>query len=201
MKQLARRAYDLLEKRSMKKESIKNQSGFTIIELVVVIILLGILAATALPRFMDVTDEAHDSVVTGVSGGLQTGMSLYHAQWVAEGQPAASVQMTDFGSLRTTPEGYPYGTVDNSGTVDDVVNDADCSAIFTNVLQSGAPSISAVADAAGVVGAATDFAAHEDSDDCLYYYTAASSATGAVVPTLSYDSETGQVTQSTATLP
>ena len=66
---------------------MKHQSGFTIIELVVVIILLGIMAATALPRFMDVTDEAHDSVVQGVYGGLQSGISLYHAQWVAEGQP------------------------------------------------------------------------------------------------------------------
>lgn len=198
---MAGRAYDLLENQSMQKQSMQKQSGFTIIELVVVIILLGILAATALPRFMDVTDEAHDSVVLGVYGGMQTGMSLYHAQWVAEGQPAASVQLADFGNLRTTPEGYPYGTVDNSATDDDVVNDADCSAIFTNVLQSGAPSISAVANAAGVAGAATDFTTHENSDDCLFYYTAANSAVGAVVATLSYDSETGQITQATATLP
>jgi len=185
----------------MKNQSMKNQAGFTIIELVVVIILLGILAATALPRFMDVTDEAHDSVVTGVYGGLQTGMSLYHAQWVAEGQPVGSSPLTDFGSLRTTPEGYPYGTVDNSGTDDDVVNDADCAAVFTNVLQAGSPSISSVADAAGVVGATTDFATHENTDDCLYYYTAASSASAAVVATLSYDTETGGITQATATLP
>ena len=58
--------------------------GFTIVELVVVIILLGILAATALPRFMDVNDEAHQAVVEGVSGSLQTGISLYRAQWIAE---------------------------------------------------------------------------------------------------------------------
>ena len=41
----------------------KRQDGFTIIELVVVILLLGILAATALPRFLDVTDEAHAAAV------------------------------------------------------------------------------------------------------------------------------------------
>ncbi len=180
---------------------MKNQSGFTIIELVVVIILLGIMAATALPRFMDVTDEAHNSVVEGVYGGLQSGMSLYHAQWVAEGQPDPSTQLTDFGSLRTTPEGYPYGTVDNSATADDVVNDADCAAIFTNVLQAGAPSIAAVANLAGVVGSTTDFTTHENSDDCLYYYTAETSSAGATVATLSYDSETGQITQATAALP
>lgn len=180
---------------------MKNQSGFTIIELVVVIILLGIMAATALPRFMDVTDEAHNSVVEGVYGGLQSSVSLYHAQWVAEGQPDASVQLTDFGSLRTTPEGYPYGLVDNSGTDDDVVNDVDCAAVFTNVLQAGSPSITSVANVAGVVDETSDFATHENSDDCLFYYTAETSASGSTIPTLSYDSETGQVTQATATLP
>ena len=178
-----------------------NQTGFTIIELVVVIILLGIMAATALPRFMDVTDEAHDSVVSGVAGGLQSGMALYHAQWVAEGQPAEGTQITEFGSLRTTAEGYPYGTVDNSATDDDVVNDADCVAVFTNVLQAGAPSITAVANLAGVTGNTSDFATHENSDDCLFYYTAESSVAGAVVDTLSYDSESGSITQGTATLP
>ena len=180
---------------------MKHQSGFTIIELVVVIILLGIMAATALPRFMDVTDEAHDSVVIGVLGGMQSGMALYRAQWVAEGQPAPSTQIADFGNLRVTPEGYPYGIVDNSATVDDVVNDADCAAIFSNVLQAGAPSISAVDAVGNVVGVTTDFATHENGDDCLYYYTAETSISGATVDTLAYDSETGQITQSTALLP
>jgi prepilin-type N-terminal cleavage/methylation domain-containing protein len=180
---------------------MKNQSGFTIIELVVVIILLGIMAATALPRFMDVTDEAHDSVVEGVYGGLQSGISLYHAQWVAEGQPDEGTQIVDFGNLRANAEGFPYGTVDNSATDDDVVNDADCAAIFTNVLQFGAPSIESVASAAAVNTSTSDFATHEDSDDCLFYYTAETAATGATVATLSYDTETGQVTQSTVAIP
>ncbi len=180
---------------------MRNQQGFTIIELVVVIILLGIMAATALPRFMDVTDEAHDSVVSGVLGGMQSGMALYRAQWIAEGQPAASTAITEFGGLRVTPEGYPYGTVDNSATDDDVVNDADCAAVFSNILQAGAPSITAVANAAAVAGTGTDFATHENSDDCLYYYLAEGNTSGDTVDTLSYDSETGIVTQSTAALP
>src|SRR4051812_18650412 len=88
----------------------RRESGFTIIELVVVIILLGILAATALPRFMNVDDEAHLSVVQGVHGGMQTSVSLYHAQWVAQSQPAANTQIPEFNNLRTNANGFPYGT-------------------------------------------------------------------------------------------
>ena len=62
-------------------KQVKKQKGFTIIELVVVILLLGILTATALPRFMDVTDEAHDAVVTGVLSGLQTSSGLFREKW------------------------------------------------------------------------------------------------------------------------
>ena len=180
---------------------MRVQAGFTIIELVVVIILLGIMAATALPRFMDVTDEAHAAVVDGVMGGMQSGMALYHGQWVAEGQPAESTQIIDYGSLRTNAEGYPYGTTDQTANGHDVFASADCAAIFSNVLQAGAPSIGSVANLAAVVGSATDFTTHVNVDDCTYYYTALSSASGATVPRLDYDSETGEMSLSTQVLP
>ncbi len=174
---------------------MRKQSGFTIIELVVVIILLGIMAATALPRFMDVTDDAHGAVVDGVQGGLQSGTALFHAQWVAQGQPAANTQFTDYNSLRNNVEGYPYGTVDNTSNGEDVDTDADCAAVFTNVLQAGAPTVSSV-------NYNSDFWADESpTDDCLYYYTGRLSTTGDNVRTLAYDSETGAITQSTANLP
>ena len=62
-----------------------RQQGFTFIELVIVIILLGLLAAAALPRFLDVTEEAEIASLEGVAGGFSTAVTIAHAQWFAEG--------------------------------------------------------------------------------------------------------------------
>lgn len=67
---------------------LSNQKGFTLIELVLVITILGILAIAALPAFIDVTSDAATSARDGVVGSVREGIDLQYAQSLVDGAAA-----------------------------------------------------------------------------------------------------------------
>jgi len=63
----------------------QRQKGFTLIELVVVIIILGILAATAMPRFLNIQAEARTSSLQAAFGAVRAAAAISHSGYLAQG--------------------------------------------------------------------------------------------------------------------
>lgn len=92
---------------------MKNlQRGFTLIELVMVIVILGVLSAVAIPRFVDLTGDARTAAAQGVAGALSSGSAINYSLFVARGARGVGVQaVTNCNEAQLTLQGgtYPQG--------------------------------------------------------------------------------------------
>lgn len=156
---------------NMKTTNMKQQKGFTLIELIIVIIILGILAVTAAPKFLDISADANSATVQGVQGSVRAAIQLVRSKARIDGvdndayDGTTDVTILLDGESIDVDDGFPAPHADNilamldTSTGDFVAFQDDASdtdAAEVRIWPAGKQNDAADGDLAGSSGDAPD---------------------------------------------
>ena len=116
--------------------------AFTLIELAIVIVIIGMIAAFALPRFSDLTEQAELAQAEGVAGALKSGALTVKALFRSQGHSVRVQDLAGYGdgTIDTNNIGYPIGIDKGNGNENVGGNDSGCVGVWNGVLVD-APSV------------------------------------------------------------
>jgi prepilin-type N-terminal cleavage/methylation domain-containing protein len=107
------------------------QAGFTLLELVFVIVILGVLAAVALPKFYSLRKDAEIASVQGTLAGFAGSVNSVHAYWAVKRAGAGILAVPNVGNMRFNAAGYPQPYDPATG----LGSDPGCVALFKQMLR------------------------------------------------------------------
>jgi prepilin-type N-terminal cleavage/methylation domain-containing protein len=140
------------------------QRGFTLIELIIVIVILGVLAASAAPRFLNFQDDANAGVVQGVGSAFKTAVDLVHFKWQIEGGSGPIDNLEVYGAGQATLDinanGWPAQFWPPFEANPQLNNTNDCISVWETLLADDAPTVS--------TGSGTDFQVAYSANTCTF---------------------------------
>ena len=174
--------------------TMKHKTGFTLLELVIVIVILGILAVTAGPRFLNYQRDSHETVSHASFSAFTAAVNMYHSQWLVEGEPNFDQTVNyGVGDIYPSMTGYPIAVDQLPISSGASLRGGDCVALWNALMDT---DLTIRAHGADVFPSEHDIVAwYTAAPSCYYYYTSGYSL-GEPIPRLDYFPLTGELVTS-----
>lgn len=183
---------------------MKKQTGFSLLELIIVIVVISLIAIVALPKYLDIVEEAKKSSIEGVAAGYAAAVLSARSQWEVERRPqkqsgrfrynyveldGSPLWLTDSSAkgLSDATNGYPISVREGSNAYTTTITDQGCVLLMENLLQNP-PLTQEVGVAVQSKDENVRYLAKAQSNSCIYFQQEGAKHS------FTYEMKTGRVT-------